>query len=130
MPLSRHHKGQMIKGARCVYPDGIDLTHYVLNQGYDSQMSGVSNIKEITRHETLVTFRTDLPAKGDRYQGNTRVGSVASNNVSAGRLRICDNPFEQTSDSTAAMAASRCTSGVSLPKMVAILIASIIPASP
>ena len=45
-------------------------------------------------------------------RGNARVGSVASNNVSAGISRRCDNPFKQISDSTAVMAASRCTPGV------------------
>ena len=45
-------------------------------------------------------------------------------------FRICDNPFKQISDSTTPATAIRFTPGMPLPDKVAILMASVIPASP
>ncbi|WP_269837150.1 hypothetical protein [Enterobacter asburiae] len=45
-------------------------------------------------------------------RGNSSVGRVANNSVSAGRLNRCDTPFRQHSDSTDRAIPVRCTPGV------------------
>lgn len=68
--------------------------------------------------------------KHTAIRGNTRVGRVASNNVSAGMLRRYLTPFKQRSDSTATKAAIRLIPGIVSPITSDRLTASVIPARP